>query len=531
VRPVGERLAGWFPAVVAFGLPTVFIPNLIDAYILPRASLVIAGACIGAGLALLIAGRPGLGSLRWPVVAAVVAALLALAFSVSWPLSLTGSYTRYESLPMRLGYLGLLAVPVWLLRDERSRRWVLAGFVFGTSIACIEAVYQQLNQVPFRPDGNLGNASLLGALVAMAVPPAVARSLQRGRFEVAWWLALPVLAAGLYVSTSRAGGLGAVAGCAVLLALKLRGRLAAVAMAGAAAVVPLGLLLILLSPLKNLNGDPGPTRLHLWSDSLHLIAARPLTGWGEDATGLVLGRFLTGDWAAPDVTFDRVHSGLLDLAATQGLVGVAALGWVLFVVGREAWRSRRLDQVAPLAAALAGYSVWVMFNFDWAPATGVFWLLAGTCWSAVRAADPAAAPAPARARGETGYARRAVGAAALALAAVLLAAMPILSDAWYAQGRPDLAARADPLQAQYRRALGEDLLAGGSRTEGIQELRLAAQLGSTDPSLYVELGDAELQAGDVAAARADYQTALTIDPYWAPARQRLSGKGGPPAIA
>ena len=104
--------------------------------------------------------------------------------------------------------------------------------------------------------------------------------------------------------------------------------------------------------------------------------------------------------------------------------------------------------------------------------------------------------------------------------------MPVLAEAWYAQGRSDLAVTVDPLQSQYHRALGEALLSQGSRGEGLAELRLAAKLGATDPALYVEIGDEELRNNDVAQARADYRMALTIDPYWAPARQRLAGSGG-----
>ena len=138
---------------------------------------------------------------------------------------------------------------------------------------------------------------------------------------------------------------------------------------GARWLLTVALLLILFSPLRLLNDDPGPARLHLWPDAIHMIAARPITGWGEDATGLVYGRFLTGDWA-PQV--DRAHSGPLDVAATQGLLGLAALTWVLVTFLRGALRRRFTGSVAPLAAACIGYSIWVLFNFDWAPATGAF---------------------------------------------------------------------------------------------------------------------------------------------------------------
>lgn len=499
------------------------MPGLVDQFILPRTAVVIAGACIGTGLALLIPSRPSLGRLRWPLIAAGAAAVVAAIFSLNVPHSLVGSYTRYESLPVRLAYLGLFAVPVWLLRDDRSRDRVTAAFVAGTAIASLEAIWQQISGVDFRPDGNVGNAGLLAALIAMAVPLAITRALRGSLFTVAWWLSVVAMLGGLLVSTSRAGLLGVIAGVLVLVVMRFRGRVAAYAVAAAAAAVALALAGILASPLRELNGDPGPTRLHLWSDGLGAVLGRPITGWGEDSTGLALGHFLTGRWSAPDVTFDRVHNGMLDLAVTQGLLGLITLGVVVGIVAQGAWKHRFAHSVAPLAAACTGYTVWVLFNFDWAPATGAFWLLLGTCWSGVRADAPgpvAALPF------NPGPVARTAGAVALALVAAYLAAGPVLADAWYAQGRLDRAVWADPLQAQYRRALGEALISRGQRQDGVQELRLAANLGVDDPGMYVELGDQELILGNPQHARADYERALAIDPFWEPAQQRLAGSGG-----
>src|SRR2546426_672194 len=120
MRPLLERLGGFLPAAIALALPTVFIPIAVDSYILPRASIVIAGAGLGAGIALLLPGRPRLGSLRLPLLAAGLAATLAYAFSVNQGVSLAGSYTRYESMPIRLSYLALLAVSVLVLLDPRA---------------------------------------------------------------------------------------------------------------------------------------------------------------------------------------------------------------------------------------------------------------------------------------------------------------------------------------------------------------------------------------------------------------------------
>jgi len=524
VRPTLERLGTYLPAGIAFALPTAFIPNLVDSFILPRAAIVIVGACIGSGLALLLPGRPGLGNVRLPLLAAAAAALLAFAFSLSWPLSLTGAYTRYESLPIRLSYLALLAVPVWLLRDEISREWVVAGFVFGTSIASLEALIQAASAVTFRPDGNVGNANLLGALIAMALPLAVARGFRRDRFFFAWWLGAAVMVGGLAVSTSRSGGFGAFAGCLALLVFAFRDRRLVAASAVAAAVVMgVALWLIVFGPLGLLNNDPARSRLQLWPDALHMIAWRPITGWGEDATGLALGRFISANWA-PGVIYDRTHSGLLEIAATQGILGVLALGVVLLVVFRGIWRFRFSDSVAALGAACIGYTAWVLFNFDWAPATGAFWLLAGTAWSVVRAAEteqPAGAVVTTDRPHSSHGAARSAAAVGLALVGVWLGVMPVLADAWYSQGRSDLSVVVDPLQAHYHWIRGNSLVASGDARAGVVELRRAASLGETEPQAYIDLGDAEKKLGNSAAARRAYQMALVIDPYFEPAQQRL----------
>ena len=512
-----ERFSGYFPAAVALALPTVFLTADSDSFILPRAAIVMTGACLGLGLALLVPARTRLGPLRWPLLAAAGAAVLAFATSISWPLSLAGSYTRYESLPMRLAYLGLLASTAWLVRTPRQREWLIGAFVFGTSVAALEAVQQWLGHAAFRPDGNLGNANLLAALVAMAVPLAVDRGLRGGWFVFAWWAAVFVLGFGLVVTTSRSGLLGALAGALTVGVLEVRPRRWAAAAASAGAISMAGALaFLLLGPLRTLNDDPASLRFSLWRDALRMIAARPLTGWGEDTTGLVFGHYLSQDYASL-VTFDRVHDGPLDVAATQGLVGLIALGAVLAVLAAAAWRFRLEPAVPGLAGALAGYSVWVLFNFDWAPATGAFWLLAGTLWSAAGPVRPA--PAPAAGWG-------APAAVALAIAAVPIGVLPVLADAWYERGESELAVKVDPLQAQYHWALGEGLVAKGQDAAGAAELRRAAELGETEPDLYIALGDRELALGDRAQARRAYERALEIDPYYTPAQQRLAGLGG-----
>jgi len=491
-------------------MPVLFIPISVDAYVLPRAGLTLAGgglvACAG-----LARGRRSLGALRLPVLAVALAAVAAAAVSIAPAASLVGTYGRYESLPVRLAYLGLFCGAACL--GERER--VTWAFLAGCGVAAAEAVYQALARVPFRPDGNLGQPNLLGVLLAMAVPLALDRARTAAPPARRGWLALvALLVAGLAVSTSRSGWVAALVGTFVVAALLVpRRRLAQVlGVAGAAALVAAALLLV--SPLRHLNQDTGAARLGVWRDSLSVVATRPLLGWGPDTMGLVLGRYQTADWE-PGHSFDRAHSMPLDLAATQGLLGLAACASLFGAWAIGVWRARTAPLVAGLAGAAAAYLAWALVNFDWAPATAAFWLLAGA------AASPAAGSPPGPSSSPPGWRERrwrlAAGAAA-SVAGLALAVPAHVADLELYAGRADRAAAIDPLQAHYQAALGT--LAG---------LRRAAALGDPDPATYVALGDAEARAGHPEAARAAYREALARYPYDGAARQRLGG--APPAAA
>jgi O-antigen ligase len=512
------RIARWLPAASAAMLPTLFIPVSVDAYVLPRVSLTLAGGGVLAAAGL-VAGRRSLGALRWPALAAAGAAILAASLSVAPAVSVAGAYGRYESLPVRLAYLGLFGGAAWL----GERRRTVAGFLLGCGVASIETLYQAVTHALPRPDGNLGNANLLGALLAMALPLAADRA--RGATPAArrGWAALgALLAAALVASTSRSGWLGAVLGLGVLAAFAApRRRLWLVVAAGAAALaVAAGA--IALTPLRDLNGDSGGARPVVWHDALAVVAERPLAGWGEDTMGLVFGRHQTGDWA-PGHNFDRAHSLPLDLAASQGVVGLAAGAWLFGAWWLVVWRRRAEPCVAGVAGAAAAYLVWALVNFDWAPATAAFWLLAGTvagrpplptpenphpATAIFRGPRVRAVDGPPPPRGGRGFIALALGLLGLAAAVPAQAA-----DVYYYLGQPGRASALDPLQPAYWAARGD--LAG---------LQRAAALGDPNPSTYVALGDAEARAGDQAAATAAYRRALTLYPYDPAALQRLSAR-------
>jgi len=485
----------------------IWVPGAVDLFILPRAALVVGFGVLLLGLAVAVDGPalPSLRGLRLPLLAVAGAAVLAAVFSINPWLSVAGAYTRYESVLVRLAYLGLFVGAAALTRRRFSRELTLRLFLAGCAVAGLEALWQGVRHELARPDGNLGQPGLLGALLAMAVPVA----LQVGLKDWKWLLAVVPIGGGLVVSASRAGWLAALAGGLTFLVLmapeRWRRRLL---LAGGVAVVA-ALLVILASPLRNLNQDTGLARVGVWSDSLHMIAARPVTGWGEDATGLMFGHFQTKDWEPGD-TFDRIHDQPLDLLVAQGVLGAGAMAWLLVAFGRgvlfRGW-------AGPVAACVA-YLAWSLLNFDWAPATGAVYALAGVAWSSA-----AGSPTPSPPRWGGGLLVALVGL----LVGVGLAVPPVLADVAYHSGDAARAVRLDPLQARYHQALGEQL--GLYSPQALSELRRARQLGDYDYSFLVELGDAERKDGHIEEARRAYQAAIDVYPYDPMAPQRLKDLG------
>ena len=271
-----------------------------------------------------------------------------------------------------------------------------------------------------------------------------------------------------------------------------------------AAVVLVGaMLVVVVGPLGMLNSDPYTRRLQLWQRVLPMIEARPLLGWGEDTFGLVFGGYAHG--YLPFVIFDRAHSQPLDLAAAQGLLGVVAslFFWVLFwalLMGDGGWRR---GENTSILAGLAAYTAWSLVNFDWVPATAVFWLLAGVAW-----AGGQDEPAPARPR-------RALALGATALAAVgafAFGLLPLAADLAAYRSDNSLAVALDPVQSHYHQLLGEDYLHQGRIASAAGELRRATDLGDDDPLAWWQLGDAEQRLGRAAAAAAAHARARQIDP-------------------
>jgi O-antigen ligase len=507
-----DRYSWVLVAALALGVPVIFDPAGADGYLVPRASLLIAGAGLAA-VVRLWSRAPALGDIGSPALAVAAAAVLACVFSVSVPLSAVGAYERYGGAVVRLAYLGVFAAGAWFLREPAKRRLVVSLFLLGCGVVAAEALWQRFGAHVARPDGSLGQPNLLGALTAMGIALAV----NRGRSDRRWLAIVPPLAAALVVSGSRAAWLGAVAGCGFVLVCAVPSRWRRPTAVAAALAVAGALAVVLVTPLRHLGNDTGDARLHVWSDSVAMIATRPITGWGEDTFGLVFGRFQRGDWEGGQV-FDRAHSEPLDLLASQGVVGLTAAVWFWATWWSRLRRRLGVEEVAGLGAAWVAYAVWAVLNFDWAPATGPLWLLAGVAWAAAR--EPSTEPVAAATRVPAWAA--AVLTPALLAVVVMRGALVPVADRFEFDADHAAAARLDAFQAYYHEQAGIAAIDAGDLRRAEVELARAGALGEDDAGSYVELGNVEVALGRRDDARRAYERAVELDPFYAEAKRQLA---------
>lgn len=130
-----------------------------------------------------------------------------------------------------------------------------------------------------------------------------------------------------------------------------------------------------LGPHRIPRAEVRPGRLKLWSAAWRMVAAHPLLGVGPDNYRLQYGRYSTIVPADP-----RVHSNntYIEVTAGMGVVGLAALLWLLWSSGRHARIAWRLsDEGAGVAAACAAIAVHGLVD-SFLSFTGTYLLMAVT---------------------------------------------------------------------------------------------------------------------------------------------------------
>ena len=327
-----------------------------------------------------------------PLLLFLASAALSTVLAENQNVAVFGTYARYDGLLTLLTYAGLYWLAAQSLAGKEDAlalvRVVLASGYVVAAVAIVQSLHDSIHQGGIAPAfGSMGNANVLGAFLALVATIAAAEFLATTSVAARILLGnvLLVSALALLLSVSRSSWLGTAVGlaAALLAARRLPRASLVIAPAGLLAAALLIAALATFAPgsleravadrfLVTLNPQAlEHTRLGIWGDSLRLIAARPLAGYGPDNVGLVFPRFQTGDWgltysgATGQIRqpIDKAHAELLQVGATQGLVGVATYLLVLAAFLRTVWRARASDHVIAAGAGWIAYQVVVQLNF------------------------------------------------------------------------------------------------------------------------------------------------------------------------
>jgi hypothetical protein len=304
--------------------------------------------------------------------------------------------------------------------------------------------------------------------------------------------ALTVYGLALFLSFSRSAWV-AVALAAIVVGVGVRGPALRIAIGSVAGIV-LGTIAIALlaqaGGLQPQRADLGEfgDRPAVYRDSLHLIASRPIVGYGPDNFGLVFPRFESTDLHQQ---WDKAHAETLQIAATQGVVGLAAYLFILVAFVRAFWRGRRHPGAFAVFAAWVGYTATLQVNFSALAAAFPFWIFAAAAmetWGAARTAQVAA--------WTDGRRLAAAGSIAAAAVMIVIAAasfLPYLAD------------------ARVLEAVNADL--GGRNRDALAPAQEAARLWPRESVYAVEVGNVAFERQDWELARVAYVEAARLGTY------------------
>jgi putative inorganic carbon (HCO3(-)) transporter len=491
------------------------LPKLLAARLLVIVLLVLLIARVVAERRLVIKRTP----LDLPVAAFMASAALSTAFATNLNVAIFGVYSRYDGLLTLLTYATLFWLTVQTLEgpDDVAAllKTMLASAYLVAAIAIVQTVVASFPEPSVwlrftdvvkgdvvRAYGTLGQWNVLGGFLAMTWPLAL-REVGAARTAAGRILAanvVLVVGIALLLTFSRSSWAGALIGTAAILAGDRSWRDRRVVASGLVTAAGVGVLALALAAAGGsqfehaLIGRAGTVfqpsawedRPLYWSDTLKLIASRPIVGYGPDSFGLVFPRFTTVYFQQP---VDKAHAETLQIAATQGMIGLAAYAWLLVAFVLAFWRGRRKTAAYAMFGGWLAYELSLQINFTALGSAFPFWIFAAAAmhsWGGVSTSSPIAIRS-------WGRVSLRLGIAGLAMLAVVGVLFPYLADV-------------SLLEAVEADAIGR---AGAGRSLASQALFLSPR-----ESVYaVEVANIAFEHDDWSTARAYYLRAAELGTY------------------
>ncbi|HEY9075213.1 MAG TPA: O-antigen ligase family protein [Anaerolineaceae bacterium] len=509
--------------------------------------------------------------------------------------------TALSSDPRRsLSQMGLMAVSIFLFAlfaDLAARGWqaelvvkvlLVVGAIlngmgwleFGLWYSAWIGAGGGWSPASYRP----ASANMVAAFLNLTLLLALARLLlarSRSSQILTGLLALSSLAL-LYLTSSRAGWMGSAAGIFCLGVLLLRrspglpraawtwlrcqplaaGVLITLVLAG---LIVAGALVYRQALHPSHASSIFAARSEFWGPAWQAFLSSPLTGTGPFTFASA---YLAANSVPPRFLFVHSHGTPLNLLAEMGLLGAAALGWLVFAAASTLWRVLSKAQAADwgvaagaaaclVALGVQGFfdcfhtepiTLWAfvivlgaalgspqaktaLYRAKWFSLRRPLWagLLAGVVWleiwltaplyQGVRFADqgdwtqalPALQEAYRRDPAST------IASQQAGLAASLLAGQENvggLEKVALARQYFEQAARLDPAWAFNLANLGALQLAEGNAPGALRSFERAVRAAPGCAPCWLNLGAAAESLDDTTAARAAYRQALTLQPSW-----------------
>lgn len=313
-------------------------------------------------------------------------------------------------------------------------------------------------------------------------------------------------------------------------ALAMSGAIVAV-LAAWAAVEPVLPSDSVASPARQLSSvESDAQRLTVFAVDTRAWLERPVLGWGPANTWSAFRATATP--AETDRTgpgWDEAHDIVIQTAASTGVVGLLALGWLDVVVGRRVLRAgRELGWAVGSVAALAAFALVEPFNLTVTPLT---FLLAGIGASRATAASPPREGfSVARALVSAGLAAGLVLSGLVATASALEQWGRRYEEAWALRKALQL----QPWRVSAIEALAEDLALdgrGGKPGAGLEARKIVREGIAEhpwDPQIRLEAADVEtlLRDEEAALGRIDEQLErFPGDAGWLPTSEEIAERG------
>ncbi len=148
------------------------------------------------------------------------------------------------------------------------------------------------------------------------------------------------------------------------------------------------------------GGSSAQVRLGIWRDTVPTILERPLLGHGPDNFAGPFQSHVDEELKSAITmsdgevkTVDRPHNDLLQVAATTGLLGLAAYVWLLVSYFRNAYQRGGWPLIA-LSSGVLVYILQIQTSFPTASSSVAFWGILGASAAIMRLQDGADEPDP-----------------------------------------------------------------------------------------------------------------------------------------